>query len=67
MRHLRSAEFLVAPRGIPHSYVVVSDDAARGLAISNGGFDRFIEEVSVPAAEPTLAAEPHLPPDERRR
>jgi mannose-6-phosphate isomerase-like protein (cupin superfamily) len=60
--HLRGGEFAVAPRGVPHVYVVESEIPARWLAISSGGFVRFVEEVSVPASERTLPAEPHLPP-----
>jgi CheY-like chemotaxis protein len=63
--HLRAGEFAVAPRAIPHVYVVESEIPARWLAISSGGFVRFVEEVSVPASERALPAEPHLrPPDE---
>jgi hypothetical protein len=42
--------------------VVESETPARWLAISNGGFDRFVEEVSVPASERTLPTMPYVPP-----
>jgi hypothetical protein len=59
---VKAGELVVAPRGIPHVYVVESETPARWLAISNGGFDRLVEEVSVPASEQTLPTTPYLPP-----
>jgi quercetin dioxygenase-like cupin family protein len=62
---LRAGEFALAPHGIPHLYVVESGQPARWLTVSNGGFDRFVEEVSVPAERGGLPIEPHTPaPDE---
>jgi quercetin dioxygenase-like cupin family protein len=60
--HVPAGELAMAPRRVPHVYVVDSATPARWLAISNGDFDRFVEEVSVPASQPTLPTEPHLPP-----
>jgi quercetin dioxygenase-like cupin family protein len=60
--HLRPGQFQLAPRGVPHVYVVESDEPARWLTISNGGFDRFVEEVGVPASEPVLPSDPSMPP-----
>jgi mannose-6-phosphate isomerase-like protein (cupin superfamily) len=60
--HLGAGHFALAPRGVPHVYVVESGQPARWLTISNGGFDRFVAEVSVPASEPTLPTQPDLPP-----
>jgi mannose-6-phosphate isomerase-like protein (cupin superfamily) len=37
----------VAPRGVPHTYVVESDQA-RWLVTSNGGFDRLLRELGEP-------------------
>jgi quercetin dioxygenase-like cupin family protein len=62
--HVAAGEFALTPRGTPHVYVVESEQPARWLALSNGGFDRFVEEVSVPASEATLPTEPHMPPPE---
>jgi quercetin dioxygenase-like cupin family protein len=60
--HLGPGQFAIAPRGIPHVYVVESEIPSRWLAISSGGFVRFVEEVSVPAGKRTLPVQPHLPP-----
>jgi quercetin dioxygenase-like cupin family protein len=54
-------EFALAPRGIPHVYVVESDRPARWLATSNGGFDRFVVEVGEPAGELRLPPHPRVP------
>ena len=40
----------VAPRGVPHTYVVESE-RARWLVSSNGGFDRFVRELGEPLAD----------------
>jgi quercetin dioxygenase-like cupin family protein len=62
--HVRAGEFVLAPRGVPHVYVVESHEPARWLTVSNGGFDRFVAEVGRPASEPGLPSEPHIPPPE---
>jgi quercetin dioxygenase-like cupin family protein len=63
--HAGPGQLVLAPRGVPHVYVVESDRPARWLAISNGGFDRFVEEVAVPAGQPELPTAPEIPdPDE---
>jgi quercetin dioxygenase-like cupin family protein len=61
---LRAGQFALAPRGIPHAYLVESETPARWLAVSNGGFDRFIADVSVPATAMTLPTDPSMPPPE---
>jgi quercetin dioxygenase-like cupin family protein len=61
---LQPGEFALAARGIPHTYVVESDQPARWLAISSGGFERFVEEVSAPARHPAPPDEPQLPPED---
>jgi quercetin dioxygenase-like cupin family protein len=55
----------VAPRGVPHVYVVEGDTPARWLATSSDGFDRFVREVGAPAAAATLPVDPELPPVEK--
>jgi quercetin dioxygenase-like cupin family protein len=54
VRDLGPGDFALAPRGVPHVYEVVSEAPARWLALSSGGFERFVEEVGVPADEPVL-------------
>jgi quercetin dioxygenase-like cupin family protein len=61
---LHPGQFALVPRGAVHTYLVESDQPARWLAISSGGFDRFIAEVSVPAAYRGLPDTPQIPPPE---
>jgi quercetin dioxygenase-like cupin family protein len=61
VRDLSAGEFALAPRGLPHVYEVVSD-TARWLGISNGGFEKFVREVSVDAEEATLPPTVQGPP-----
>lgn len=61
---LGAGEFALAPRGVPHVYEVVSEEPARWLALSNGGFDAFVAEVSEPAREAVLPEGVHGPPPE---
>lgn len=43
---LRPGEFVLAPRGIPHTYKV-GDSPARWLVLSTpGGFEEFVEDVA---------------------
>jgi quercetin dioxygenase-like cupin family protein len=46
---LSAGESVLAPRGIPHTYLVTSQDGARWLIITRGGFERFVRAVSRPA------------------
>lgn len=59
---LGPSQFARVPRGTPHVYFVISETPARWLAISNGGFERFVEEVSIPARTSTIPDDPDLPP-----
>jgi mannose-6-phosphate isomerase-like protein (cupin superfamily) len=54
----------VAPRGIPHTYVVESERAT-WLVTSNGGFDRYIREIGEPLADADQSLDVELPPMER--
>lgn len=54
----------VAPRGIPHTYVVESEWAT-WLVVSNGGFDRFIREIGEPLEDAEEQRDVELPPMER--
>jgi quercetin dioxygenase-like cupin family protein len=59
---LQAGQFARVPRGTPHVYFVVSETPARWLAISNGGFEKFVEDVSTPARTLTIPDNPYLPP-----
>jgi mannose-6-phosphate isomerase-like protein (cupin superfamily) len=48
---LHTGQAAFAPREVPHTYRVESDDGARWLvATTSGSFAEFVAEVSVPAA-----------------
>src|SRR4051812_445167 len=48
-----SGEAIVAPKGVPHSYRVESQEGARWLTITRrGDFERFVHAVSRPAERP---------------
>jgi quercetin dioxygenase-like cupin family protein len=64
VQELSAGDFALAPRGIPHVYEVISEEPARWLALSSGGFDRFVREVSVDAPEPALPPTVQGPPPE---
>jgi quercetin dioxygenase-like cupin family protein len=52
---LRAGDFLLTPKGVPHTYRVESSPAARCLAITaRGDFERFVRAVSRPAERPEL-------------
>lgn len=61
-RTLRAGEFLLAPRGIPHTYRV-GDEPVRMLVVSQpAGFERFVADVAkleapAPDALAAIAAE----------
>lgn len=46
----RAGQTLLAPKGVPHCYRVVSAEGARCLTVTTrGDFERMVREVSVPA------------------
>ena len=48
-------ETLLAPKGVPHTYRVVSREGARWLVITTrGDFERFVHALSRPAERPEL-------------
>src|SRR2546423_15520140 len=53
--HLQPGGFALAPRGVPHVYVVESEGPARWLATSHGGLGRLILEGGVPPRALPLA------------
>lgn len=55
-RRILPGETHLAPKGVPHTYCVVSDHARWLVVTTHGDFERFVRD----AARPALAAE--LPP-----
>jgi quercetin dioxygenase-like cupin family protein len=56
-----AGETHLAPKGIPHSYRVVSERARWLVVTTNGDFERFVQAVSRPATTAELPA-PSGPP-----
>ena len=57
-----AGETLLAPKGVPHTYVVVSDEGASWLVTTaHGDFERFVRALSRPAERAELP-EPLGPP-----
>ncbi|HYG89908.1 MAG TPA: cupin domain-containing protein [Azospirillum sp.] len=56
-----AGETLLAPKGIPHSYLVLSGQGARLLTITRGGFERLVRTLSRPAQRSGLP-DPSGPP-----
>jgi len=50
------------PRDVPHKFIVGPDGAHMIWVLTPGGFDAFVEEVSVPAEAPTVPPAHVLPP-----
>jgi quercetin dioxygenase-like cupin family protein len=59
-RRAAAGETLLAPRGVPHTYCVLSPEA-RMLTITRGGFESFVRALSRPAERNALP-EPSGPP-----
>lgn len=49
-----AGSFVYGPRGIPHTFVVASEQARFLLVAEPGGFDGFMRALSVPATAATL-------------
>lgn len=58
-----AGSFVFGPRGIPHTFVVSSDEAHFLLVAEPGGFDAFVREVGEPAAALEIPPAPTSPPD----
>ena len=51
------------PRDVPHTFTIGPDGAKMLWVLAPGGFEDFIEEVSVPAGAPTVPPADVLPPE----
>jgi len=56
-----TGDTLLAPKGVPHSYLVLSRQGARFLTITRGGFERFVRALGRPAQRNSLP-DPSGPP-----
>lgn len=57
-----AGSFVYGPRDVPHTFEVSSDEARFLLVTEPAGFERFLREMSVPAASPTLPPASVEPP-----
>jgi quercetin dioxygenase-like cupin family protein len=55
--------FVYGPRDVPHTFMVVSDEARFLLVTEPGGFDGFIRALGEPATTLTIPPAPEGPPD----
>jgi quercetin dioxygenase-like cupin family protein len=62
---LRAGDSAVAPRGVPHTYRVESQQARHLVINSPAGFERFVAAASVPAEAETLPPGPPAVSPER--
>ena len=60
---LTSGQHAFGPRNVPHRFTVGPDGAHMIWVLTPGGFDAFVEEVSVPAETPTIPPAHVLPPE----
>lgn len=62
-----AGETVLAPKGVPHTYIVVTEQA-RWLAVTRGGdFERFVLEASRPAETDALPPKGGPPTEEQLR
>ena len=57
-----AGSFVYGPRGIPHTFLVSSDEARYLLVTEPGGFEGFVHALSVPAEELALPPAGVAPP-----
>ena len=60
---LAAGQHAFGPRNIPHRFTVGPDGARMIWVLTPGGFENFVEEVSVPAEAPTVPPPSVLPPE----
>src|ERR687893_915395 len=60
---LSSGQHAFGPRDVPHRFTVGPDGARMIWVLTPGGFESFVEEVSVPAEAPTVPSPSVLPPE----
>lgn len=53
-QRVRAGETHLAPKGVPHTYRVVSDSARWLVTTTNGDFERFVRAASRPAVRAEL-------------
>ncbi len=62
----KKGNWVYLPRGIQHSFRVVTDQAEVLIHLSPGGFENYFIEMSEPAPELVIPPRPQGPPDVKR-
>jgi len=62
----RKGNWVFLPKGIQHSFQVVTDQAEVLIHLSPGGFENYFIEMSEPAPEMVIPTRPQGPPDVKR-
>jgi len=62
----RKGNWVFLPKGIQHSFQVVTDQAEVLIHLSPGGFENYFIEMSEPAPEMVIPPRPKGPPDIKR-
>jgi len=62
----KKGNWVFLPRGIQHSFQVVSDQAEVLIHLSPAGFENYFVEMSEPAVELVIPPRPQGPPDVKR-
>jgi mannose-6-phosphate isomerase-like protein (cupin superfamily) len=60
---LTAGQHAYGPRDVPHTFTIGPDGAKMLWVLTPGGFDAFIDEVSVPAEQPTVPPPSVVPPE----
>jgi quercetin dioxygenase-like cupin family protein len=66
-RRLRAGETVLAPKGVPHTYRVVSEQARWLVTTTHGDFERFVREMARPAAAAELPTHAGPPTPEQQQ
>lgn len=62
----RAGAFVYGPRGIPHTFMVMSAQARFLVGVEPAGFEDFVRALAEPALSRTLPPKPAQPPDPAR-
>ena len=61
---LAAGQHAYGPRDVPHTFTIGPDGAKMLWVLVPGGFEDFIEDVSVPALQPTVPPADVVPPED---
>jgi mannose-6-phosphate isomerase-like protein (cupin superfamily) len=61
---LAAGQHAYGPRDVPHTFIIGPDGAKMLWVLAPGGFEDFIDDVSVPAEQPTVPPPSVVPPED---